>query len=423
MRGGALLHLYDGNGAEAAFRRAIALAPAYKEGWAGLSWALRLLGRFGEADQCLEKLRQIDPTDIRDVRHLPATGNQPERSSEIERLATVLDNVTGKADDRITAGFALGRLLDEAGRYDEAFARYETANRLVRDNWPADGDRFDAKAFARSIDSLIASNTPQFLAEDPGAGNISELPVFVVGMPRSGTTLVEQICASHPRIYAAGELDAMPRISWDIVREQRSGAALADIARRLADAHILRLHRLGRGALRVVDKMPDNVLLVGLIARLFPRARIVYCSRDARDTALSCFFQVFVAGAQPFSYELADCGSRCRDVHRLAAHWQRLRPWHMIEIKYERLVADLEGESRRMIEFLGLDWDPACLDFHRTERTVATVSHWQVRQPIYTSSIGRWRHYEKHLGPLFTALNKGQERAAAPELVAMDLTA
>jgi hypothetical protein len=151
--------------------------------------------------------------------------------------------------------------------------------------------------------------------------------------------------------------------------------------------------------------MPDNVVLVGLIARLFPRARIVYCSRDPLDIALSCYFQLFSEGAQYFSYDLADCGRRCRQVERLAAHWLSLLPLQMIEMNYEKLVADLEGESRRLIEFLGLDWEPACLNFHRTERTIATVSHWQVRQPIYTSSIGRWRHYEKHLGPLFAALD------------------
>jgi tetratricopeptide (TPR) repeat protein len=411
IRGHALLHLYDGEQAEASFRRALALKPLYKDGWAGLSWALRMLGRFEEADAFLARLREIDPTDIRDVRHLPATGNQRRDAAEIDRLVVVLEDSDRKAEDRVTAGFALGRLLDESGRYDEAFQRYSMANQLVRANWPANGDRFDAKAFARSVDGLIASNTAQFLAEDPGDGNMSELPVFIVGMPRSGTTLVEQICASHPRVYGAGELDAIARISWELVRNRAKRNGQMAIGRRLADGHIVRLHRLGRGALRVVDKMPDNMLLVGLIARLFPRARIIYCSRDPRDTALSCFFQVFSQGAQPFSYDLADCGSRCRDISRLGAHWLGLRPWHMIEVNYEKLVADLEGQSRRLIEFLGLDWDPACLEFHRTERTVATVSHWQVRQPIYSSSIGRWRYYEKHLGPLFAALN---DRADAP---------
>jgi Sulfotransferase family len=152
-----------------------------------------------------------------------------------------------------------------------------------------------------------------------------------------------------------------------------------------------------------------------MIGLLFPRARIVYCSRDARDISLSCFFQLFMEGAQPFSYDLADCGRRCLEIRRLAEHCMRLMPLHMIEINYETLVADLEGETRRLIEFLGLDWEPACLDFHRTERTNATVSHWQVRQPLYSSSVGRWRNYEKHLGPLFAALNGSKTSAAGDE--------
>jgi len=154
----------------------------------------------------------------------------------------------------------------------------------------------------------------------------------------------------------------------------------------------------------VVDKLPDNMILIGLISRLFPRARIIYCSRDPRDISLSCYFQIFVEGAQHFSYDLSDCGKRCVQVRRLAEHWLKLLPHHMIEVNYETLVGDLEGQSRRIVDFLGLEWEPSCLDFHQTERTVATVSHWQVRQPIYSSSIGRWRKYEKHLGPLFAAL-------------------
>jgi tetratricopeptide (TPR) repeat protein len=413
LRGAAWMRLYDGSRAEESFRRAAVLAPDLKDVWSGLSWTLRMQGRFKEADQCIERLREIDPQDFRTVRHIPSTGDQPHAETEIERLTLVVGDPNGKAEDRISAGFALGKLLDAARRYDEAFSRYATANALVRETWPPVADRFDPQAFRRSVDSLTATNTRQAFAEAEAGGSISDLPVFVVGMPRSGTTLVEQICASHSRIYGAGERDAITRLGLALTRQRSDPAKLAAASRREADGYVVKLHRLGRGALRVVDKLPDNVVLVGLISRLFPRARIVYCSRDARDIALSCYFQRFTEGAQHFSYDLADCGQRCRDVQRLATHWLNLLPLHMIEINYERLVADLEGESRRLIEFLGLDWEPGCLDFHRTERTVATVSHWQVRQPIYTSSIGRWRNYEKHLGPLFAALSEPATLSAA----------
>jgi tetratricopeptide (TPR) repeat protein len=406
-RGQTLMHLHDGVRAEVAFRAAIALEPRSKLGWAGLGWALRLLGRFNEADGCAKRLREIDPEDLLAVRHLPSTGGQlADATAEIDRLASVLDSSEAKAEDRITAGFALGRLLDDAGRFDEAFPRYAAANALVRRRWPPKGDTFDAESFARQVDRAIESYSPELLADAGASGNVSELPVFIVGMPRSGTTLVEQICASHSQIHGAGELHAIHRLAMDLAQLlDDDEAAKAAARRRLADAHILHLHGLGNGALRVVDKLPDNVMYVGLIARLFPRARIIYCSRDARDTSLSCFFQLFMEGAQYFSYDLADCGRRCREVERLCTHWQKLLPLHMIEVNYERLVDDLAGESRRLIDFLGLEFEPRCLDFHRTERTVATVSHWQVRQPLYRNSIGRWRNYEKHLAPFLAAIS------------------
>jgi tetratricopeptide (TPR) repeat protein len=404
-RGEVLMYMQDGEAAAAAFRQAIAISPDSKPGWAGLGWALRLLGRFDEADACVKRLLEIDPTDLLAIRHVPWSGNQAREPAEIERLISLLDRPEANAEDRISAGFALGRLLDEAGRFDEAFAHYATANTLARQNWPPTGERFDAERFARSVDTLIDVNKGQHLAEAAASGNMSELPVFIVGMPRSGTTLLEQICSSHSRIFGAGELEAIPLIARKLAGQQGDDSSQAEARRRAADAHVLYLHKLGQGAVRVVDKFPDNILLVGLIARLFPRARIIYCSRDPRDISLSCYFQRFADKAQPFSYDLADCGRRCRAVQRLAAHWLKLLPLHMIEVNYETLVGDLEGESRRLIEFLGLDWEPACLDFHRTERTVATVSLWQVRQPLYSSSVGRWRNYEKHLSPLLAVLD------------------
>ena len=174
--------------------------------------------------------------------------------------------------------------------------------------------------------------------------------------------------------------------------------------RRAADAHLERLSGLSGGADRVIDKLPDNIFMLGVIATLYPAARIIFCRRDPRDIGVSCFFQKFSAGLLTFSYDLADCGRRIRETERLGAHWRRVLPLRWLDIQYESLVADLEGESRRLIEYLGLAWEPACLDFHRTMRTVQTASSWQVRQPLYHRSVGRWRHYERHLGPLLQEL-------------------
>jgi len=407
-RGSAMLRMHDAAAAAESFRRAVILKPDFVEAWAELGWALRLIGRFDEAEASFQRVRELDPRHPGAYRHVAAPGAGADEPGELRRLADVLERPDSPVDQRIAAGFGSGRLLDSAGRFDEAFAHYATANALARQNWPPGGDRFDPANFARWVDLLIQTYPPGSLDGGDGYGDPSELPVFIVGMPRSGTTLVEQICASHSRVFGAGELHDIDRIatalgggrSHDITARRGD----AGIGRQLADAHIARLRGLGGDAVRVIDKMPDNILQVGLIATLFPRARIIYCRRDARDTALSCYFQLFSGGLMHFAYDLADCGWRNRETERLGAHWLRVLGQRMMELRYESLVADLEGESRRLIGFLGLDWEPACLEFHRTERTVTTASHWQVRQPLYSASVGRWRHYERHLGPLQATL-------------------
>ena len=170
-------------------------------------------------------------------------------------------------------------------------------------------------------------------------------------------------------------------------------------------SHVRRLRELGGDAARVIDKQVDNIMFLGQIAVLFPHARIVVCRRDPRDVALSCFFQFFSDDTMTWTSDLADCGFRARQIDRLMQHWCAVLPVPILEIQYETLVGNLEQESRRLIDFLGLEWDPACLAFHETERTVLTASYWQVRQPLYASSAGRWRNYQRHLGPLLRELD------------------
>jgi hypothetical protein len=297
-------------------------------------------------------------------------------------------------------------MLDDADRFDEAFARYAQANNLFRE-WRAQaGERFDHDALRCRIETAVETFTPDFFSRKRGWGNNSELPVFIVGMPRSGTTLVEQICASHPAVFGAGELPDITRL-W--VALARGGAAPADGWQRhriaqAADAYLEHLRLLGPSAMRVTDKMPGNVYHLGLIAVLFPRARIILCRRDPRDTCLSCYFQWFPSSRLLYTYNLADCARQYLQTERLVAHWRNVLPLPMLEMQYEELVADQETQSRRLIDFLGLPWDPACLEFHKTRRTVTTASVWQVRQPMYSRSVGRWRNYEKHLRPLLDVL-------------------
>jgi tetratricopeptide (TPR) repeat protein len=388
-------------GSEAELRRAVALAPRYTAAWHELGTVLRSSGRFEEALRCFRRVLDLDPDWPEGYRSLAVTGQQADEP-QLRRLAAALKNPGRSVSDRISAGFALGMLLDNAERCDEAFPCFAEANALHRQQQAAAGERFDIDALRRQMDDLIELATPDFFSAAASWGNPSQAPVFIVGMPRSGTSLVEQIAASHSRVFGAGELHALGEI-WEMLSAHNRGRPVekwdAAFARRLADRHVGSLQALGNGAVRVIDKMPDNIFFLWLIAALFPSSRIILCRRDLRDVCLSCYFHHFTEG-HLYAYELRDCAVRALEIDRLATHWSRMLPLEILAIDYEKLVSDLEGESRRLIEFLGLEWEPACLDFHRTERPVLTASAWQVRQPLHQRSIGRWRRYERHLRPL-----------------------
>ncbi len=392
--------------AVAACRRAVQVAPAFTEGWIGLGNALRSIGRFEEAVASFRRALTINPDAAEAHRGLALTGVAA-APAEAARLAAILRGTDARTADRISAGFALGRALDDQDRHDEAFTCYADANALFRESEAEAGRRFDADLLRQHIDRIIRTCTADAIRGQPDVAMPSELPVFIVGMPRSGTSLIEQIVASHSQVFGAGELAEVGRIATRL----RDGADVEfplrcpAEARHLAETHLDRLRTLGGGRLRVVDKMPDNIFELALIAVLFPGARIILSKRDPRDTCLSCFFQRFSGSSQLFSYDLLACGRRYLEQQRLVTHWQQVLPLRMIEVEYETLVADLETESRRLIEFLDLPWEAACLDFHRTDRAVLTASSWQVRQPLYTRSVGRWRVYQAHLGPLLRLLD------------------
>jgi hypothetical protein len=240
--------------------------------------------------------------------------------------------------------------------------------------------------------------------------------VFIVGMPRSGTSLVEQILASHPNVFGAGELRDLQRLAEEL--PARVGAKEAypaclvrldgSAACALADEYLERIGRRSGAALRVTDKMPLNFLHLGLIAALFPRARIVHCIRDPLDVCVSCYCQDFQGGPN-FLWDLTDLGKFHGEYERLMAHWGSVLPLPILEVVYEELVDNLEAVSRRLISFCGLDWDDRCLAYHQNARAVRTASLVQVRQPVYKSSVGRWRHYAPHLRPLLEALGRPLE--------------
>ncbi|HEY2111931.1 MAG TPA: sulfotransferase, partial [Dongiaceae bacterium] len=316
--------------------------------------------------------------------------------------------------DRSLLHMALGKAYEDLGRHDEAFASFREGKRLKRKLAP-----FDEAAMAARFESLQRVFTPALMAAACGQGSESDLPIFVVGFPRSGTSLVEQILASHPQVHGAGEVGYLDQIAASLRASTAPELPYPEYVaylgaaefRALGDAYVAKLRALAPAAGRITDKLPENYLNIGLIHLALPRARIVHVRREPLDVCVSCFAINFFAGL-PYTSDLGELGRVYRRYLELMAHWRRLLPaGAMLEVQYEEVVADLEGQARRLLHHCGLAWDPRCLTFHETQRPVRTASVNQVRQPLYRSSLERWRRYERHLGPLIEAL--GPEGAAS----------
>jgi tetratricopeptide (TPR) repeat protein len=321
----------------------------------------------------------------------------------IARLESLMakDDLSDK--HRTQINFNLGQLYDKRGEYAKAFAHYRTGNQLT----PA---TFDARAWRDRITDLIDMFSHDAMTRAPRADKRSGRPIFIVGMPRSGTTLVEQILSMYPEVAAAGELADISLLADELQELLEHTSPAKDITQMsceqcnsLAQRYLDLLGGRYPNALRVIDKMPQNFLHLGWITLLFPGARVIHCVRDPLDTCLSCYFQMFT-GDHPYAYDLANLGVYYRQYQRLMRHWRTALDIPIFELSYEDLVSDPEKLGRTMVEFCGLKWDPCCLGFHKSERAVATASFQQVRQPIYSSSLGRWQHYADHLEPLRKAL-------------------
>ncbi len=359
--------------ARAAFERALEAFPRSAQAW------------FNQAD--LKVFRQDDP--------------------DIERIAALLrEEGAHSFADRMALHFTLGKAYLDSGNSDLAFRHLDEGNRMKRSTFT-----FDSEATGQWMRRIAESFSPALLKTGKGAGEPSSLPVFVVGIPRSGTTLVEQILASHPQVHGAGELSYLQRLVDGIGAYPADVKALDKNAlRRLGRDYLARVAPLGQGKRHVVDKMPANFLHIGLIRLILPDARIIHCRRDPVDTCLSCYTKLFTA-EQLFAYDMTELGRFHRDYQALMAHWRAVLPKNrFIEVDYEAVVADVEGEARRLIAFLGLTWDDACVRFHETRRTIRTASLNQVRQPIYKTSAGRWKAHARHLQPLLAALGMDDVR-------------
>jgi tetratricopeptide (TPR) repeat protein len=302
--------------------------------------------------------------------------------------------------DRMLLHFALGKAYLDLGDSARAFHHFDTGNAMKR---PTFG--YDSAATGQWLASIAETFSAGLLRAKGGAGAASAMPVFVLGMPRSGTTLIEQILASHPAVHGAGELRHMQRLVDGLGAFPQVVPELApERLKEMGQAYLARIAPLAQGRRHVVDKMPSNFLYAGLIRLILPDARIIHTRRDPVDTCLSCYSKLFAA-EQAFSYDQTELGLFHAGYQKLMAHWRAVLPAsHFLEVDYEAVVDDLEAEARRMIDFLGLPWDAACLEFHRTERPVLTASVNQVRQPIYRTSAGRWRAHAAQLQPLLAAL-------------------
>jgi hypothetical protein len=308
---------------------------------------------------------------------------------------------------RIRLNFALAKAYDDIGRFDDAFRHLQEGNRQKRERIA-----YDEKQALEQFDRIRSCLDRGLLARSSG-GFRSDVPIFVLGMPRSGTTLIEQILAAHPAIHGAGELTDFGRLANHIRDAKGNLCRYPDDVAGLSDdqlaflgkEYVGRLRQLAPAAPRITDKMPGNFVFVGLIHMALPNARIIHVRRDPCDTCLSCYSKLFSA-PQEFTYDLAELGRYYREYDRLMTHWRETLPHgRMFEVRYEDVIADLETWARRIVGHCGLEWDPACIAFHEARRPVRTASATQVRQPIYSTSHGRWRNYGAHLGPLIAALD------------------
>ncbi len=381
--------------AEASCRAALDIDPSYVEALSFLGELHADRGEFAQAEELFAKAIAIDPGFYSAFAGIATHRKMTVADSQWRDGVESLLRKRLPLNAEVSLRYALGKYFDDVRRYDDAFEHYHRANELTKRY----GATYDGGQFSALISRLIGRFDPEFLRSCHSTASAADSPIIVVGMPRSGTSLAEQILASHPAVFGAGELTfwhgAYRRLEQAAPGSTPDGSRLAEMSRN----YLERLAALG-GGLRVVDKMPANFLYAGLIHAVFPNARIIHMQRHPVDTCLSIYFQNFFnIGA--YANDLDSLAHYYREYRRVTDHWRATLPaTALLEVSYEALIEDQEGWTRRMLDFVGLPWDPKCLDFHRTDRVVITASKWQVRQKIHSSSAGRWRNYEKFVGPL-----------------------
>ncbi|MFU8814965.1 MAG: sulfotransferase [Pseudomonadales bacterium] len=403
---------HDYGAAEQRYRQVLAQQPQRVRGLLGLGRLLLQVGRIDDAVALFDRVKVVDPT--RGYGALIHAHRFPEDAATLQRLERLARSPG--MEGSVSAGLLLqlAAAWEKRGDYPKAFALADEANAASRRLL-----RYDPKAHRQRC-ARIRHAFPQALYQHrPDCGHPSALPVFVVGMPRSGTSLVEQIVAGHSRIHGAGELGTIPRVIAGLERwERRTGSGRgypdcvddldATVIRGIAEGVLKELREYAPEADHVVDKLPHNFENLGLIRLLFPRAKIISVRREPRDIAVSNFFMDYASkhGGMGFAYDLDWIGEQLADHNLLMRHWQQLWPEGILEIQYEDIIGDPATSAWRLLDHIGVAWEPQVLEFDALARPIRTASIWQVRQPLYASSKGRWRRFRHHLQPLIAATNR-----------------
>jgi tetratricopeptide (TPR) repeat protein len=396
--------------AVASHQRAIELRPEAAPLYAALGQTLASAGKIEQAVEAFQNAIARNPHAIGGYAGLATTLRGKTSDSVIEQLEQLLQRPWLTTARQATIHFALAQVYDGRAEYTRAASHMISANAAQKSHRESRGQGHDPASQRQFAERTIGAYTPEYFARVRDFGHTSRRPVFIVGMPRSGTTLTEQILASHPRVFGAGERRFVS-LSFNLLPAATGVRGTpfdclpllnASVVQQLAEWHLTQLHELNATCDCVVDKMPENFQQLGWIATLFPNAKIIHCTRDVRDVALSCWITQF--GSIRWASDLEHLAERINTYLELMEHYRRALPVPVFEVSYEEMVADQETTTRRLLDFVGLDWHSQCLNFHQTERLVRTASVSQVRQPVYSRSVARWKRYENMLDPLLKRL-------------------